>query len=153
MNMNYHAISNANAARDNKDQKLTELRELVHDWVSWLYTRRFYAPYVPQNILVRMIEEHTFKTGEPPNARNSPLCSVFNKVLKLAAAEEPEHLIPFMYVYFPEYRPMKIQALAITMGINSDTVYERAHKAGQKYLRRAKYHLAISSDVDCLEAA
>ncbi len=134
----------ANKRRD--EVIMDELNELLCDWHAWLYSRRFYAPHLPRSILVRMIEEHNYISAkEPPNAKNSRLCSVFNKVLKLASEEEPEHFIPFMYVYFPKYRPEKIQALAIAMGINSDTVYARAHKAGEKYLRRAKYHLAISS--------
>jgi len=128
-----------------KEQKLTQLRELLNDWIAWLYTRRFYAAPVPRNILVRMMEEHAFKTGEPPNAKNSALCSAFNKVLILAHAREPEYLIPFMYVYLKQYRPQKIQALAITMELNTDTIYQRAGVAAIRYLNQAETHVRLSN--------
>lgn len=127
-----------------KDDQSLKVKQLVHDWVSWLYTRRFYAAPVPQNILVRMMEEHQLK-GEPPNARNDALCSAFNKVMILAHATEPEYSIPFMYVYLKQFRPRKISALAIDLNIDSDTVYQRAHAAATRYYRQAENHVRLSS--------
>lgn len=132
----------------NQQQKLQSLRDLLHNWVNWLYTRKFYAAPVPMNILVRMMEQNTPKSGEPPNARNDPLCSAWNLVIKGAQDTDDKAIfLPFMFVYFKEYRPYKISALALELGIDNDTVYQRAHSAAVRYYNQALQLQALHSQL------
>lgn len=121
-----------------KEIKIQKLNELLHMWVAWLFTRRFYAAPVPQNILARMMEQNTKIAKEPPNARNDALCCAWNLVIQDAKEnEDSATFLPFMFVYFKAYRPYKISALAIELGIDSDTVYQRAHSAAIRYYNKA----------------
>lgn len=112
------------------------MQEILHDWAHWIATRRFYAPYMPMNILARL--QGGSGLGREPNARNIPICAAWNLVMQQAHNAEPEHLLPFLYVYMKSYRPTPIKTLAFYLGIDGDTVYQRAHAAAPKYLRQAR---------------
>lgn len=51
---------------------------------------------------------------------------------------EPEYVRPFLYVYLKQYRPDPIKALAFELGIDGDTVYQRAHSVATKYYNQAQ---------------
>lgn len=114
---------------------MNELEKVIDDWIEWLRTRRFYAPPLPQNILAMLAEKNSKVTREPPNANNDALCAAFNLVISTAPDEER---LPFMYVYVKRLRPQPVKCLASNLGIDRDTVYQRAHVAAPKYLSQAK---------------
>ena len=109
------------------------IRDLALTWVAWTLTRRFFAPPIPINMLAKMQQDQS-RSGEPPDAKLIPLCSAFNLVMQSAA---PDERLPFLYVYLKEYRPKPIKTLAHDLGIDSDTVYWRAHDAAIKYFNMA----------------
>lgn len=117
----------------------SEIDELLHNWIEWIRTRRFYAPPMPPSILALLAKQ---SSGEPPNAANDALCAAFNLVLQ--GAPESERL-PFLYVYLKQYRPGPIKELAYALGIDADTVYWRAHKAAPVYLAQAKQLAEMSA--------
>lgn len=112
----------------------SDIEELVTSWVGWMMTRRYYAPPLPPNIL-QLMQVDRRKAKEPPNARNDALCAAFNLIIQQA---EPIERLPFLYVFLKNYRPAPIKVLADELGIDTDTVYQRAHKAGAKFLAHAK---------------
>lgn len=120
----------------------TEIEELICNWLYWLNTRRFYAPPLPPNILALLSSEHSGK--EPPNAPNDALCAAFNLVIQ--GAPDAERL-PFLYVYLKQHRPQPIKAVAYDLGIDADTVYQRAHKAAPKFLSEAKKLAEMSAQI------
>lgn len=111
----------------------SEIDDLLQSWLSWLNTRRFYAPKLPPNILAILSSQPSGK--EPPNADNDALCAAFNLVISGAPDDDR---LPFLYVYLKAYRPGPIKELAYDLGIDSDTVYHRAHKVAPEYLKKAK---------------
>jgi len=123
------------------------INELVYDWVAWLRTRRFYAPPMPPNMLLLLMEGRA--SGEVPNARNHPLCAAFNLVINEAEAAER---LPFLYVYLPEYRPKPVKSLAAELGIDRDTIYQRARTAAVKFYAQARrleeMHTMIRREVE-----
>lgn len=121
----------------------SEVEEVVMMWIGWLMTRRFYAPPVPPNIL-QLMQIDRRKSKEPPNARNDPLCAAFNLVIQQA---DPLERLPFLYVFLKDYRPAPIKVLADELGIDTDTVYQRAHKAGAKFLAQAKQLAELHSQL------
>jgi DNA-directed RNA polymerase specialized sigma24 family protein len=120
----------------------TEIDELLQSWVQWLRTRKFYAPPLPQNILEILKGSNSGK--EPPNADNDALCAAFNLVIE--GAPDGERL-PFLYVYLKQYRPNPIKTLAHDLGIDADTVYQRAHKVAPEYLSKAKLLAEMSAKI------
>lgn len=126
----------------------TVIHELLDRWQSWLFTRRFYAPPLPKNILDLMQNNTKVSKGEP-NGRNDALCAAFNLVMTNA----PDHeRLPFVYVYLKEYRPSPIKTLAHEMGIDRDTVYQRAHESAIKFYNKAKelekLHGQLQKEID-----
>jgi hypothetical protein len=115
----------------------SEIEEMISNWLYWMATRRFYPPGMPPNILAVLSMPHHGK--EPPNARNDALCAAFNLVITNSPNDER---LPFLYVYLKQHRPGPIKELAYDLGIDSDTVYQRAHKAANVFLAKAK-ELAI----------
>lgn len=114
---------------------MTELESLIEAYIEWLRTRRFYAPPIPQNMLAMLAERNSKIQREPPNANNDAMCAAFNLVI--SSAPDAERL-PFLYVYFKRIRPKPLKCLAADMGIDRDTVYQRAHAAAPKYLSQSK---------------
>lgn len=110
-----------------------DIEELLHNWIKWLSTRRFYTKTLSPNILAMLQVDRRPSRGEP-DGRNDPLCAAFNLII--SEAQDSERL-PFLYVYLKAHRPRPIKALAFDLGIDSDTVYQRAHHAAPKYLSQA----------------
>ena len=111
----------------------SHIEELLYNWVYWIQTRRFYAPPLPPNMLMLMQVDRR-PSSEPPNARNNALCAAFNAVIMGA---EEGHRLPFLYVYLKQYRPEPVKTLAHKLGIDTDTVYQRAHNAAERYYTQA----------------
>lgn len=143
-----------------QQQKLQSLRDLLHNWVNWLYTRKFYAAPVPQNILARMIEQNTPKSGEPPNARNDALCCAWNLVIenaqKNALSGNDDDFLPFMYTYVKECRPVDhnnkpvmSKALADILAMDRSTIHRRAQSGATKYYNQALYLQELNSQLQC----
>lgn len=124
------------------------LKSFVLDWTKWLFTRRFYAPPLPKNILEIMQHKPGINKVEP-NAENSALCAAFNLVMTNAPDSER---LPFLYVYLKPYRPAPIKTLAHQMGVNSDTIYQRAHEAATKFYAKSleleKLHEQLQKEID-----
>jgi len=112
----------------------SELQELLYEWVKWLSTRKYYAQALPISVLASLQIERNPSHGEP-DAPNNALCCAFNMVISIA---DDLDRLPFLYVYLKESRPKPIKTLAYELGIDSDTVYYRAHNAGAKFLYQAK---------------
>ena len=132
--------------------KRSDIEELLYNWLSWIQTRRFYAPPVPPNMLMLMqVDRRGLK--EPPNARNDALSAAFNMVLQGA---DVGYRLPFLYVYLKQYRPTPIKTLAYELGIDADTVYQRAHVAAERYYNeamkmveiRAKFNKEVDDNTD-----
>jgi hypothetical protein len=128
--------------------KRGDIDELLYNWVYWLQTRRFYAPPVPPNMLMLMqVDRRGLK--EPPNARNDAISAAFNIVLQGA---DVGYRLPFLYVYLKQFRPEPIKTLAFNLGIDRDTVYQRAHIAAENYynqaLKLADMNSKFSKEVD-----
>ena len=121
----------------------SEIQELAHNWVNWINTRRFYCPPIPQNMLARMQVDRR-PSKEPPNARNDALCSAFNTVM---VGADPQYRLPFLYVYLKQYRPFPVKSLAAELGVDSDTIYYRAHFVAPRYFNQA---LKIARDMEIL---
>lgn len=113
--------------------KRSDIDELLYNWLAWIQTRRFYAPPVPPNMLMLM-QVNRQAGKEPPNARNDAMSAAFNIVLQGA---EVGYRLPFLYVYLKQYRPVPIKTLAYELGIDTDTVYQRAHIAAERYYNQA----------------
>jgi DNA-directed RNA polymerase specialized sigma24 family protein len=121
----------------------SEIEELVQLWIVWLMTRRFYAPPLPPNIL-QILQADKRVSREPPDAKNSALCAAFNLVIQEA---KPDERLPFLYVFLKAYRPAPIKVLANELGIDRDTVYQRAHSAAEKFLRQSKALAEMNAQV------
>lgn len=119
-----------------KDTK-EEIQELVYNWINWLFTRSFYGTPLPEE-LPKNIKEHYISTGEPPNARNDPLCSAFNLIMNDAIQNDTSNLVFFLYVYAKNYRIVPIKTYAFDINLATDTVYQRADKLAMRYYRRAQ---------------
>lgn len=115
-----------------KNKLKHEIQELVHNWISWLFTRSFYGAALPEN-LQKNIEDSYSSTGQQPNARNDSLCCAFNLVLTEALKNDNDNALCFMYVYAKSYRPEPVKTLAYRLNIDSDTVYKRAEKFAAVY--------------------
>jgi hypothetical protein len=124
-------------------QIYSELEEVIHNWISWLRTRKYYGAPVPQNILAQMQLDRRFR--EPHDHANDPMSASWNLVMSSSHALEPENFLPFLYVYLKEHRPAPVKALAYELGIDTDTVYQRAHNAAPRYLSQAKKLLELNS--------
>lgn len=128
--------------------KRGDIDELLYNWLYWIQTRRFYAPPVPPNMLMLM-QVNRQAGREPPNARNDALSAAFNIVLQGA---DVGYRLPFLYVYLKQYRPAPIKTLAYELGIDADTVYQRAHAAAERYyneaLKMADIRAKFSKEVD-----
>jgi hypothetical protein len=114
----------------------SELEEVIHNWVSWLRTRKYYSAPIPENILAQMQMDR--RSREPHDHKNDAMSASWNLVMSSAHTLEPENFLPFMYVYLREYRPAPVKAVAFELGIDRDTVYQRAHSVAPKYLYQAK---------------
>lgn len=114
---------------------MSELETLIDNWIEWLRTRRFYVPPLPQNILTVLAEQNSKVSRPPPSADNDALCAAFNLVITMAPDAER---LPFLYVYVKRLRPQPLKSLGRDLGIDRDTVYQRAHAAAPKYLSQAK---------------
>jgi hypothetical protein len=134
-----------------QEKQIPALKELIHNWINWLYTRSFYAPPQPENILAMLMEKNSKKSGEAPNGRNDPLCNAWNLVLegaqKNALMGKDDDFVPFMYTYFEEVRPtdhndkpLKLSVIADDiLKVDRKTLYRRAHAGATRY-----YNLAIT---------
>jgi hypothetical protein len=134
LQLNLSGIEFMGVAVSDESNLKTEIEELLYNWIYWLMTRRFYAPPLPPNILA-LLQVDRRPSKEPPNARNDALCVAFNLIITQAADGDR---LPFLYVYLPKHRPQPIKGLAFDLGIDRDTVYERAYAVAPKYLRQAK---------------
>jgi hypothetical protein len=123
-----------------------ELSELISNWVYWLSTRRFYAPALPLNILA-ILQKDDRPSREPPNAFNDAMCAAFNLIIEGAIQKDPQHALPFLYVYLKDYRPGPVKELAYALKIDADTVYFRAHKVAPVYLDKAKELAEMSAKI------
>lgn len=136
------------------NSKRVEIDDLMMRWLAWLYTRRFYAAPIPQNMLVRMIEQNSKQTKLPPDAKNCALCSAWNLVLQ-DASENDDSFIAFMFVYLKAFRPYKIARLAIERNVSTDTIYLRGHSAALKYYNKAlmleRLHNDLQKEIKALE--
>lgn len=114
-------------------------------WAHWCYTRRFFAPPVPQNILAQFQ-----KRDRPPQEPDGPLdpdLAFFNMAVHGLAEEEPEAAICFSLYYFHGYRPVK--TIAATLGIGRQTFYDRLHRFARRAHKMAatikRVHLDASN--------
>jgi hypothetical protein len=121
----------------------SELEEVLHNWVSWMRTRKYYAAPVPHNMLAGMMMDRAYR--EPHDHKNDAMSSAWNMVMSSSKELEPESYYPFLYVYLKEHRPAPVKALAYELGIDADTVYQRAHNAAPRYLRQAKHLHALNA--------
>jgi heme/copper-type cytochrome/quinol oxidase subunit 1 len=121
----------------------SELEEVIHNWVSWLRTRKYYGCALPMNILAQMQMDR--RVLEPHDHKNDAMSASWNLVMSSSHALEPENFLPFMYVYLREYRPRPVKAMAYDLGIDRTTLYQRAHNAGPRYLYQAKKLLELNS--------
>jgi hypothetical protein len=124
----------------------SEIEELIFNWIAWVSTRRFLVPPLPLGILAALTTPPSGK--QPPNAKNDPMCSAFNLVVTEAHKNKPEYLLPFLYVYAKQLRPQPIKSLAHDLGIDADTVYQRAHAVAPQYLSQTKKLAELSAQIN-----
>jgi hypothetical protein len=117
-------------------QSISEIEEVLYNWVSWLRTRKYYGCALPMNMLAQMQMDR--RVLEPHDHKNDAMSASWNLVMSSAHNLEPENLLPFLYVYLREYRPAPVKAVAYELGIDRDTVYQRAHTVAPRYLYQAK---------------
>ncbi|WP_040501807.1 hypothetical protein [Herbaspirillum sp. YR522] len=100
------------------------------DWMNWCYTRRFYLQPGAQGVLARL---QPSKTGEPPNARNSPDMQFFNMAIHMLGEmrEHAETFACFKLMYVEQAAHIKQQASKLE--ISRKTYYNRA----RAFARRA----------------
>lgn len=124
--------------------KKSDIEELIKNHLAWLYTRKFYAPPTPINILARLQIDRR-RSKEPPNARNDPMCAAYNLVMEDAAVNDQARFKAYFFVYYKDYRlnpqtgkPVLLKTIANDLGIQECSVYDRAQVAAIKY-----YNMAI----------
>lgn len=85
-----------------------EIHALCLQWAYWSYTRRYFAPPVPQNILAQM-QPRTRIPKEPDGPLDADLCFL-NMAIHGLADEDPDSAMCFALYYFHGIRPVKLGA-------------------------------------------
>lgn len=123
--------------------KKSDVEELIKNHLNWLYSRRFYAPPTPLNILARLQIDRR-RSKEPPDAVNSAMCAAYNLVIEDASVNDKGKFKAYFFVYYKGYRinpqtgrPVLLKQIADELGIEPSSVYDRAHTASIKYYNMA----------------
>lgn len=101
-----------------------ELRLHCHHWAHWSFTRKYFAPPVPQNILAQM--QPRTRPPREPDGPMDPDMAFFNMAVHGLADEDPESAMCFALYYFHGIRPVKL--MADKLGIGTRTFYDRMHR-------------------------
>jgi hypothetical protein len=113
----------------------------------WCFTRRYFAPPVPQNILAQF--QPRTKPPREPDGPMDPDMAFLNMAIHGLAEEEPEEAICFSLFYFHGFRPVK--AMAAAMGIGTRTFYDRMHRFARRAHKLSvsikRVHLEHSADL------
>lgn len=112
---------------------------LAQEWVSWLDTRRFYAPPEKKNILARL-QGGGNGNGREPDGPVVPEMVAFN----LAVTALPMKLfMPFVVVYC-HHKPDPVKVMAHGQRVSTSKFYERAHRAAHQALSIADTLLELN---------
>lgn len=108
-----------------------ELKAYCLQWAHWCWTRKYFAPPVPQNILAQL-QPRERAPREPDGPMDADMCW-FNMSVHGVAEESPEDAICFSLYYFHGFRPVKAMAAALEIGTRTfydrmDRFARRAHK-------------------------
>lgn len=101
---------------------------LAQAWVSWLDTRRFFAPPEKKNILARMMQDMPSR-GEPNGELSADIFAFNLCVVSLPV----EQFVPFVVIYC-RYKPQPIKFMSHELGISAPTFYRNAHEAATQIL-------------------
>lgn len=101
-------------------------------WISWLDTRKFFAPPAQKNILAMMMQEPQASRGEPDGELSADIFAFNLCVVSLPI----EQFIPFVVVYC-QYKPRPVKVMAHELGIQAPAFYDRAHTSALKVLHDA----------------
>lgn len=124
-----------------------ELRLHCHHWAYWSFTRKYFAPPVPQNILAQM-QPRTRPPREPDGPLDPDMCFL-NMAIHGLADEDPESAICFSLYYFHGVTPVK--AIWTTLGIGERTFYDRLHRFARRAVKLSatikRVHLENTADL------
>ncbi|SOY79944.1 conserved hypothetical protein [Cupriavidus taiwanensis] len=108
-----------------------ELKAHCNQWGYWCFTKRYFAPPVPQNILAQL-QPRARAPKEPDGPLDADM-AFFNMAIHGMAEEDMEGAICFSLYYFHGFRPVKAMASALNIGTRTfydrmDRFARRAHK-------------------------
>lgn len=120
-------------------------------WAHWCYTRRYFAPPVPQNILAQF--QPRKRVAREPDGPMSADMAFFNMAIHGLHEEFPEESICFSLYYFHQFRPVKSIWLALEIG--ERTFYDRLHRFGRRALKMSeavkRVHLEHTAGVSVVD--
>lgn len=105
-----------------------DLHAYCLSWAHWCYTRRYFAPPLPRNILARM--QPVDRVAMPPDGPMDPDMAFFNMAVHGLAQDMPSEYACFALFYV--HRVPNVKAVAVELGIGRRTYYERMRRFARK---------------------
>ena len=105
-----------------------ELHGCCLAWANWCFTRRYFAPPLPKNILARM--QPVDRVAVAPDGPMDADMAFFNMAVHGLAQDMPSEYACFALFYV--HRVPNVKAVAAELGIGRRTYYERMRRFARK---------------------